>query len=100
MGTLRLGNSFVKSSITILLLLVVCVSAWAIYSPLHVHRNGQCSLNSLEHQITDEVPPVIAVPLPREQVIAEFAPALPRPIDGISIRAVVRGPPAHPSYFV
>lgn len=96
---MRLGNAFVKTSITLLLLLVVCVSAWAIYSPLHVHRNGQCSLNSLEHQITDGVSPVTAVPVPREQVIAEFVAVLPRPIDGISIRAVVRGPPTHSSYL-
>jgi hypothetical protein len=43
------------------------VLSLAVYTPLHVHGNGnpgQCSLNSFEHQWSDSVAPHIELPQP------------------------------------
>jgi len=69
--------------IAILLALLLSFFAVAIYSPLHVHENGdpkKCSLNDIEHQVADAVAPVLDLPKPTtEQVRTEdpAAPALP-----------------------
>jgi hypothetical protein len=46
---------------------LVCFFSIAVYTPLHVHKNGdpkQCSLNNIEHQVADSVTPVLELPAP------------------------------------
>ncbi len=91
-------NQTTQRRLATLLALLLCFFAVAIYTPLHVHKNGdpkQCSLNGIEHQVADAVAPVLDLPKPTtEQVRIEAveAPSIP----DVSVRAASsRGPPAN-----
>lgn len=76
---------------------LVCFFSIAVYTPLHVHKNGdpkQCSLNNVEHQVADSVTPVLELPAPAEdpvviavEITASEQPACPR-------EPLSRGPPS------
>ncbi len=82
--------------ICLALAVLVCFFSIAVYTPLHVHKNGdpkQCSLNNVEHQVADSVTPVLELPAPADdpvliaiEIAAAEQPASPR--DPLS-----RGPP-------
>lgn len=69
----------------------------AVYSPLHVHPNGdakQCSLNNVEHQVADSTAPVLTLPAPILELapVYEFlTPAIP---SEPQFHTATRGPPA------
>lgn len=81
----------------ILLALLLSFFAVAIYSPLHVHENGdpkKCSLNDIEHQVADAVAPVLDLPKPTTEQVRIEVPATPAPVDVALRPAASRGPPA------
>lgn len=81
----------------ILLALLLSFFAVAIYSPLHVHENGdpkKCSLNDIEHQVADAVAPVLDLPKPTTEQVRVEVPATPAPADVAVRTAASRGPPA------
>ena len=83
-----------KVLISILLLLCVCFVAFAIYSPLHVHKNRQCSLNDVEFQVADSVTPVLDLPQPVNEAIATLVEtAMATPV-APAFAQTSRGPPA------
>ena len=97
-----MGNSAAaaKARIALLLALLLGFFAIAIYSPLHVHENGdpkKCSLNDIEHQVADSIAPVLDLPKPiSERVLIEL-PALPALPEVSPRTAASRGPPVLPS---
>jgi hypothetical protein len=52
---------------------LVCLAAIIIWSPLHKHQNGKCSLNNLEVFVSDQVAAEIPVPAPTESHFFEAA---------------------------
>jgi len=78
------------------LALLVCFFSVAVYTPLHVHKNGdpkQCSLNNVEYQVADSVAPTLDLPAPSSDFItlgAAVAVAMP-PAPHRQVSA--RGPP-------
>lgn len=83
--------------VAILLATLLSFFAIAIYSPLHVHENGdpkKCSLNDIEHQVADAVAPVLDLPKPTAEQVRLEAPAVPAPADVAVLAATSRGPPA------
>lgn len=80
----------------VLLVILLSFFAVAIYSPLHVHQNGdpkKCSLNDIEHQVADAIALVLDLPKPTtEQVRVEDA-GTPVPADVAVAAATSRGPP-------
>lgn len=77
-----------------LLALLVCFFSVALYSPLHVHKNRQCSLNNLEYQIADSVTPVLDLPQPVDEAIAILIEeSIATPVATVSAQTS-RGPPA------
>jgi hypothetical protein len=78
------------------LALLVCFFSVAVYTPLHVHKNGdpkQCSLNNVEHQVADSVVPTLDLPKPSPDVVASWV-ALAISIPSAPDRQVAaRGPP-------
>jgi hypothetical protein len=53
-----------RALVSLGLLFAICFVAWAIYSPMHVHKQGACSLNSVEHQIAELALSLIVPPGP------------------------------------
>ena len=83
----------VKAVLHVTLLLCVCFVAFAIYSPLHIHNNGQCSLNNAEHQIADAITPAIELPQPVSEAIATLVEqSIAGPITAVFAQTS-RGPP-------
>lgn len=81
-------------AISALLALLVCFFAVALYSPLHVHKNHQCSLNNLEHQIADSITPVVDLPQPLDESVAALAETALTPPAAPAFEQTSRGPPA------
>ena len=52
---------------------LVCLAAIIIWSPLHTHQNGKCSLNNLEVFISDQVAADVPLPAPTESHFFEAA---------------------------
>lgn len=55
---------FTNKSLHIGMALLLCLAAIIIWSPLHKHQNGKCSLNNLESFVSGKVAAEVAVPLP------------------------------------
>jgi hypothetical protein len=81
-------------ALSALLALLVCFFAVALYSPLHVHKNQQCSLNNLEHQIADSITPVVDLPQPLDETVAALAETALTPPAAPAFEHASRGPPA------
>lgn len=81
-------------ALSALLALLLCFFAVALYSPLHVHKNQQCSLNNLEHQIADSITPTIDLPHPLHETLAVLADVVPATVAAPVFAQSSRGPPA------
>lgn len=90
----KLQPKLEKIAISIVLLLCICFVAYAIYSPLHVHKNGYCSLNSVEHQSADTLAPAIIVPDPAILAVYLAGQADSSPFESLQTSTLDRGPPS------
>lgn len=54
-----------RKSLAVFLAAFVCLAAVVIFTPLHKHQDGKCSLNNLESCQPDQVAVEILVPTPR-----------------------------------
>lgn len=84
------------------LALLVCFFSIAVYTPLHVHKDGdprQCSLNNLEHQVADSVVPVLDLPKPAVDAISVAVAAVDSAASAPDRLVATRGPPPPPAQF-
>ncbi len=55
---------FTNKSLHIGMAILLCLVAIIIWSPLHKHQNGKCSLNNLESFVSGKVAAEVALPAP------------------------------------
>lgn len=84
-----MGRRWISALVTAALLFL----AIALFTPLHQHRNGKCTMNNIEYCSTDGV--ATAVNVPNVPSFSEQAPADSAcDRESFGIRQVdVRGPP-------
>ena len=84
----------VRVLLAIFLATLVCAAGIAVFSPLHKHHRGQCSLHNLEGCQPDQVMVAVPVPLPGLSGWLDQEPAVVVRLLVATVELPARAPPA------